>query len=134
MNKDNDRRSRLRLPQVFGVVRETSTSAQAVVAPNACAARNSTVDPSTNAAPKLAPARRFKLVYFFQIQYLVNKLSKHSFSLHCPTHLIVVDIIRRHLHRLKGGFYLQDFFFLVLHIEIKKRCHEKNRPHVIALL
>ncbi|KAM0889536.1 hypothetical protein ACQ4PT_027637 [Festuca glaucescens] len=61
MNKDNDRRSRLRLPQVSGVVRQTSTSAQAAAAPNACAARNSIVDPSRNAAPKPAPARRFKL-------------------------------------------------------------------------
>ncbi|KAM0898622.1 hypothetical protein ACQ4PT_021790 [Festuca glaucescens] len=61
MNKDNDRRSRLRLPQVSGVVQETSTSAAAAAAPNACAAKNSTVDPSRNAAPKPTPARRFKL-------------------------------------------------------------------------
>jgi hypothetical protein len=64
MNKDNDKRSRLRLPQVSGVVRETTISTAATPAPpNVFAARNS-VDPSRNAAPKPAAARRFKVVSF----------------------------------------------------------------------
>ncbi|KAM0834375.1 hypothetical protein ACQ4PT_063636 [Festuca glaucescens] len=74
MNKDNDRRSRLRLPQVSGVVQETSTSAAAAAAPNACAAKNSTVDPSRNAAPKPAPARRFKFRQLNFAQFAIDQI------------------------------------------------------------
>jgi hypothetical protein len=69
MNKDNDRRSRLRLPQVSGVVRETSSSAAAAAAapPIAFEARKSIVNPTRNAAPKPAAARRFKVCFCFFI-------------------------------------------------------------------
>jgi hypothetical protein len=72
MNKDNDRRSRLWLPQVSGVVRETSSSAAAAAAPPiAFEARNSIVNPTRNAAPKPAAARRFKVCFVFYMEFSV---------------------------------------------------------------